>query len=576
MKSCLSCAVLLSITTVALADTTWVAGGDVSGEWTSAGSPYMIRGDLRIPPTEILSIGPGVTVFFAVRCSLLVDSAARLNAIGAENDSIYFTTDTLMLPERWGGIDLNSGADTCRLEWCVIEFANRFHDAMDRVPLLMRSTTYRFNVGGNAGAMYLFDQDIEFIGCVFESNHCPAHAGALRIDGITGLMEDCVFRNNWTSGRWGGAINWGCQYGPLVLRRCDFIANFAPLGGAVLTEIADSNLVFENCRFINNAAESGGAVNAEYVSPPKFRECLFEGNQATGEGGAMVLLGGVNDIITVDQCVFRNNTAGTNGGAILYRPIEFGQYYPPIIVRCTFVGNSAAEQGGAIYLATWCRVWSCIFADTDDGAAMRLPAYSNPPGQIFRRPAYNLFYANEEGDFSENVGGDYGEIADTNRNGDSCDAHFNLFLDPELVDPENGDFHLLETSPCIDAGPDSSQRFPFRDPDSTIADIGAFYFDQTQATEEERTAVRGYQLAQNYPNPFNSSTQIRFDLPVTAHVKLAIFDLLGREVAVLVNERLNAGTHIATFHAGDLPSGMYLYRLQAAAALQTHKMILLK
>ena len=83
-------------------------------------------------------------------------------------------------------------------------------------------------------------------------------------------------------------------------------------------------------------------------------------------------------------------------------------------------------------------------------------------------------------------------------------------------------------------------------------------------------------LSQNYPNPFNPTTVISYQLPVASNVKIAVFDILGREVASLVNEREEAGSHEVRFDGSDLASGVYLYRLEAGSFVQTKKLILLK
>jgi hypothetical protein len=79
-----------------------------------------------------------------------------------------------------------------------------------------------------------------------------------------------------------------------------------------------------------------------------------------------------------------------------------------------------------------------------------------------------------------------------------------------------------------------------------------------------------------YPNPFNPSTRIEFTLPRAGKVSLKVYDVLGREVAVLVNETLNARDHDVVFDGGELPSGIYFARLDAAGVSQTRKMVLLK
>ena len=86
----------------------------------------------------------------------------------------------------------------------------------------------------------------------------------------------------------------------------------------------------------------------------------------------------------------------------------------------------------------------------------------------------------------------------------------------------------------------------------------------------------GYLLEQNYPNPFNPQTSIRFGLPRTGNVKLVVVDMLGRTVSVLVDGSLQAGTHEVEFDASSLPSGTYIYRLEAEDVAITRLLSLVK
>jgi hypothetical protein len=85
-----------------------------------------------------------------------------------------------------------------------------------------------------------------------------------------------------------------------------------------------------------------------------------------------------------------------------------------------------------------------------------------------------------------------------------------------------------------------------------------------------------FKLEQNYPNPFNPSTKIEFAIPAQSKVELKVFNILGQEVATLVNESLTAGNHAVTFDAGRLATGVYLYRITAGTFVSTKKMLLLK
>ncbi len=85
-----------------------------------------------------------------------------------------------------------------------------------------------------------------------------------------------------------------------------------------------------------------------------------------------------------------------------------------------------------------------------------------------------------------------------------------------------------------------------------------------------------FSLYQNYPNPFNPGTTIGFDIPIAGFVTLKVFDLLGREVAMLVNEEMQPGSYERVFHAKGLASGVYFYRLQTPTITLTRKMLLMQ
>jgi len=145
---------------------------------------------------------------------------------------------------------------------------------------------------------------------------------------------------------------------------------------------------------------------------------------------------------------------------------------------------------------------------------------------------------------------------------------------PLFVNPNVYDFHVTENSPCLNAGdPDSPL-----DPDSTRADIGAYYFDlsQTDVDVGAKQIPNEFCLYQNYPNPFNATAQVQFSLPHDENVTLKIYDVLGREVTTLVNEKLNGGWHCVKLDASCLSSGIFFYRLTAGKLSQTKKLMFIK
>jgi hypothetical protein len=99
---------------------------------------------------------------------------------------------------------------------------------------------------------------------------------------------------------------------------------------------------------------------------------------------------------------------------------------------------------------------------------------------------------------------------------------------------------------------------------------------ETSAGEPLTELPQGYNLSQNYPNPFNPTTQINFEIGQSGMATLKVYDLLGREVATLVNSELPAGSHSVNFDAANLASGTYMYRLEANGFVLTRKMMLVK
>ncbi len=108
--------------------------------------------------------------------------------------------------------------------------------------------------------------------------------------------------------------------------------------------------------------------------------------------------------------------------------------------------------------------------------------------------------------------------------------------------------------------------------------VDALSFGEAQTTDVEQfdQIPTEFSLKQNYPNPFNPSTTIEFSIPKESFVELKVFNVLGKEVATLVNENYSAGSYKSNFDASNLSSGIYFARISAGSFMETKKMILTK
>jgi hypothetical protein len=102
------------------------------------------------------------------------------------------------------------------------------------------------------------------------------------------------------------------------------------------------------------------------------------------------------------------------------------------------------------------------------------------------------------------------------------------------------------------------------------------YLGVCQGDQPQTQQVSDFALHNNYPNPFNPVTAIKFDIPFETQVKLLVYDALGREVAVLVNGKLEPGSHSVTLNAGQFASGIYFYKLESEEFTEIKKMVLVK
>jgi len=168
------------------------------------------------------------------------------------------------------------------------------------------------------------------------------------------------------------------------------------------------------------------------------------------------------------------------------------------------------------------------------------------------------------------------------------DVHSQIAQSENLIfaDPNNSNYHLLQSSQPTNIGTPLVSSIVNVDLDGIVRpqesgyDIGAYEYTSATSVEKEKE-VNDFNLYQNYPNPFNPVTTIRYNIPLdkrleTKDVQLKVYDVLGNEVAALVNEYKPAGSYKVEFNSSNLSSGVYFYQLSAGSYLAVKKMILIR
>jgi hypothetical protein len=161
------------------------------------------------------------------------------------------------------------------------------------------------------------------------------------------------------------------------------------------------------------------------------------------------------------------------------------------------------------------------------------------------------------------------------------DVDGNIEANPSFVDLEGGNLRITENSPAVDAGMTlaevTTDILGVERPQGNAYDIGAYeYTDIVSVDDFVQSIPLQYELYQNYPNPFNPSTVIRYSIPNISFVNLTVYDVLGKEITVLVNGEKQPGYHEVTFDATSLPSGIYFYRLNTGSSVITKRLMLVK
>ena len=485
--------------------------GALSG--TFEDTTYIVDGNIRVNSGDSLIIEPGAEFLF--NQGIEFDINGYLYAVGTETDSIKFVPN---IPDTtWGGIDFNSSShDSCKLAYSLItgSISSGISCQASSPSIIFCAISDNSNLEGHGGGIRCVESSNPIIrNCVISGDSVPQYysGGGIYCNNSNPIISDCEIFDN-TSLMFGGGIycstNSNCE-----IISCEIYGNYTGGGGGIACyysnpliygciirehDVADgggilcwySNPTIDNCVITGNSAcwLGGGGIQCYDSSNPVITNCIISENTGWCGGGIYCIY---NSNPIVSDCNINMNVAQNNGGGIYYSdssptivnslicsnvsPARGGGFYfnsaNPTLINCTISGNITLEGGGIYSFGSDPNIQNTIVEGNTGNYGVYF--YNSPDASL----TYNDFYNNENGNLGGAVPPLVGTILFVNANGDSCDTFYNIFEDP-LFYSTTGDsaFYLTANSPCIDAGDPISPL----DPDSTIADIGAFYFDQSQ------------------------------------------------------------------------------------------------
>ena len=409
---------------------------------------------------------------------------------------------------------------------------------------------------GNAnmgGGIYCWNSSPILQNVTITGNSYAYDGGGIYCDNACPILENVTITNNSVSCDGGGIF---CKNNSAPsLNNVIITGNSASKGGGICCRFNSSPNLINVIITGNSASFDGGGIDCEFESSPSLKNVTITGNSAGFDGGGIDCEQNSSPIL--ENVTITDNIAyyGNGGGISCY-----DDSYPSFD-KVTITNNIACVDGGGIYCKYQSSPNIINSIVSDNTGNYGIYVYSDNP-----TITYSNFYNNEGGNFY-GVNDSLGVNVSTNANGDSCDAFYNIQLDPLFVDPLNGDYHLSwvnypipdsTKSPCIDAGDPNSPP----DPDGTVADMGAFYFNQNVSVDDPQE-ISNYMLT-NYPNPISSNFNdltVSFAIHKPGKVKVQLFNIRGQMIATLIDEDKNIGDYTISHSVNDLSSGIYFTKM---------------
>ena len=317
--------------------------------------------------------------------------------------------------------------------------------------LRLINCTFQANIAKRGGGMQNQTGDLTFINCTFRDNIATFGAGGMGIEDSNATLTDCAFSGNKAGYMVGGLHSINSN---VTLTNCILTGNVSfptqmGMGGGIGggLGISDGNVIVTECIFNGNSAGAGGGMFG--YGSLTLNNCIFSGNSALSWGGGMDNWSR-NVPAKITNCIFSGNSAGSEGGGI--RNAEY--YCSATLTNCTLIGNSAVYGGGGIYneykssaTLTNCILWG--------NTAARGPQVEMRKKEITTKIYYSCVEGGEDEIYDPYDGLVWGpgnidldpcftDIGYWDPNGTPEDANDDFWVE--------GDYHLLDDSPCIDAG----------------------------------------------------------------------------------------------------------------------------
>jgi hypothetical protein len=355
--------------------------------------------------------------------------------------------------------------------------------------------------------------------------------------------------------------------------------------------IKDKNIISHNQvngqRTFAGGVSIEGGINASIIGN-KISYNTLSGLVA-GTGGG-IEIAGLEGTAIIDRNIISNNLVlvpdnNENGGGISLQDISANSYTS--ITNNIISNNSAAKGGGINIRNSKAEIANNTIVNNSAGTGGGIWTNNNQPVVI------NTIVWGNQADSYPGISGTPQVVYSDIQGGFSGEG--NLNVDPLFIAGDSL-FHLTvttDTSSCLNTGVDSIEILgnmyytPNHDytgnsrpqPVGTRPDMGAWESDVVNSLEQPdklRIPVK-FELKQNYPNPFNPKTVISYQLPVTSHVDLSIYNILGQRVATLVNKHQPAGDYNVQWDASSFTSGVYVYRIKTNEGFsQTKKLVFMK